>query len=235
MKTLIGVIQSEANQDCQDAWIANLGKMQGNFDVLIVENSYSDSNFEYLKTCFKQVLKGPYFNTIKERIVENRNCVLDWFRAHEEYDKLLLLDSDIFPPEDTLLQLLEADKKIIGAVCWVVGKARTYRVAWNFYDDDIEKGKAEDWMVGIKENKKYIRETSEIVEVPQIGLGCVLFDGEMLRKEKDIKFREGGIVLNEDFAFIEDLRGKKYKAYLSMRVNCFHDLSKFQIGGGING
>ncbi len=233
MKTLIGVIQSEANQNCQEEWIRCVKGLQGDFDVLIVENSFRDNNFDYLKSHFKHVLKGPYFNTIKERIIENRNCVLNWFRAHKQYDKLLLLDSDIFPSKEVLKYLLSCDKKIVGTTCWITGKAGTLRVAWNFYKKDIEKGNSEDYMKDIKENKTYVREDGEIVEVAQIGLGCTLLDGEMLRKEKNIKFRENGIMLDEDYTFINDLRDRGYKAYLNMKVNCFHDLRKFQQGGGI--
>lgn len=235
MKTLIGIIQSEANQDCQSEWIENLKKLKGEFEVLIVENSYDDGNFNYLKTCFKHVLKGPYFNTIKERIIENRNAVLDWFRAHKEYDNLLFLDSDIFPPSSTIEELMNSNKDIVGSVCWITGKANTFRVAWNFFKKYVENGKSEDCMEGIKENKKYIREDGEVVEVPQVGLGCTLFNGDMLRKEKDVRFRENGIMLNEDFTFIDDLRKKGYDAYLNMKVNCFHHLAKFQRGGGIYG
>jgi len=233
VKTLIGVIQSEANQDCQAEWIENLKKLEGDFDVLVVENSYSDSNFEYLKNVFKHVLKGLYFNTIKDRIIENRNIVLDWFRVHKEYDKLLFLDSDIFLPETALLELLKSDKKIVGTACWTVGKASTFRVAWNFFEKDVREAKSEDWMKDIEENKNYIREDGALVEIPDIGLGCTLFDGEMLRKEQSIRFRLKDIMLNEDYVFINDLRDKGYKAYLNMKVNCFHELGKYQQGGGL--
>ncbi len=234
MKTLIGVIQSEANLNCQTQWIENLKKIHGDFEVLIVENSFSDNNFEMLKSVFKHVLKGPYFNTVKERIIENRNVVLDWFRTHEEYDKLLFLDTDIFPPAETLQYLLACDKKIVGTTCWITGKAGTIRVAWNFFKKDVEAGKSEDWMKGAKENKNYIRPEGKIVEIEDIGLGCTLFDGEILRKEKHIKFRENGMMLNEDYTFIKDLRDEYYKIHMHMKVNCFHDLSKYQ-GGGMNG
>ena len=230
MKILIGAIQSEANQNCQEEWITNLKSLQGNFDILIVENSFSDSNFNHLKTHFKHVLKGPYFNTIKERIIENRNMVLEWFRAHDEYDKLLFLDTDIFPPKDVISQLTDSGKKITGTVCWITGKAGTLRVAWNFFKKNIEMGDAEDWMKGIKENETYINDNGEVIKIDDIGLGCTLFDGEMLRKEKDILFRENGIMLNEDYTFIKDLRDKGYNAYLNMKVNCFHNLNKYTGG-----
>ena len=42
MKTLIGVIQSEANHDCQLEWIENLKELEGDYDVLVIENSFTD-------------------------------------------------------------------------------------------------------------------------------------------------------------------------------------------------
>ena len=227
MKTLIGVIQSEANLNCQSTWIENLKKLRGEYEVLVVENSYDDNNFEMLKTVFKHVLKGPYFNSVKERIIENRNIVLSWFRKHEQYDKLLFLDSDIFPPASALQSLINSKKKIVGTVCWVVGKAGTLRVAWNFFKEDVMVGKSEDWMAGVEENKNYVKEDAKIVKVEDMGLGCTLFDGAMLRKESDISFRENGIALNEDYTFLRDLSKKGYGIFMDMKVNCFHDVSKY--------
>lgn len=233
MKTLIGVIQSEANQDCQTAWIENLKKLEGDYDVLIVENSFSDSNFNFLKDQFKHVLKGPYLNVIRDRIVENRNVVLNWFREHKEYDKLLFLDSDIFPPKEALNELLKIDKKIVSSVCWVAGKANSNRVAWNFYEHDVESGFCEGLMTVLAENKSFIHEDGKLIEIPQTGLGCVLFDGEMLRKE-EVKFRDDLMVFCEDFTFINDLNKLGYKTFLNMKVNCFHSMTKFR-GGDTNG
>ena len=233
MKILVGVIQSEANQDVQDEWIRNLKELEGEHDVLIVENSFNDGNFEFLKDQFKHILKGPYFNTIRERIIENRNIVLNWFREHKEYDKLLLLDSDIFPPKEALNELISTNKKIASSVCWIAGKANSNRVAWNFFEKDVESGFCEGLMDGIEENKNYIREDGKIVEIMQTGLGCVLFDGKMLR-ESDVEFRDDDIVFCEDFTFINDLNKLGYKTFLNMKVNCFHSMNKFR-GGGIDG
>lgn len=226
-KTLIGVIQSEANQYCQDEWIENLKSLEGDFNVLIVENSYDDDNFDMLKNVFKHVLKGPYLNEVKPRIIENRNIVLNWFREHKEYDNLIFLDSDIFPPKEALIQLLSREKAVIGSVCWIVGSAHSYRAAWNFFKDDVESGKHLDYVGHITQNESKFHDVGDVVEIKEIGLGCTFFDGKMLRKEKDIQFRDTGFDLNEDFTFIRDLRKKGYKAYIDMKVSCFHDLRKF--------
>jgi len=229
MKTLIGVIQSEANHYCQSEWIENLKSLEGDFEVLIVENSFDDDNFNMLKGVFKHVLKGPYINVIKDRIIENRNIVLNWFREHKEYDNLIFLDSDIFPPKETLNQLLSRKKDIIGTVCWIVGSAHSYRAAWNFFKDDVESGKHLDYVEHITQNETKFHDIGDIVEIKEIGLGCTFFDGKMLRKEFDLMFRDTGFDLKEDFIFIRDLRDRGYKAYIDMKVSCFHNLTKFGI------
>ena len=234
MKTLIGVIQSEANQYCQSEWMQNLKNLEGDFDVLIVENSYDDDNFNMLKNVFKNVLKGPYINIIKDRIIENRNIVLNWFREHTEYDKLLLLDSDIFPPKEALTTLLESDKKIIGSACFIVGSAHSLRAAWNFFKKDVESGNHLKYVDELEANKTYINESGKVVEIKETGLGCTLFDGAMLRKEADILFRDTGFELNEDFTLIRDLRERKYKAFIDLKVSCFHDLRKFGFENEVN-
>jgi len=234
MKTLIGVIQSEANQYCQAEWIENLKSLEGDFSVLIVENSFDDDNFNVLKTHFKHVLKGPYLNIIKDRIIENRNIVLNWFREHKEYDNLLFLDSDIFPPSKALIQLLKRNKDIIGTVCWIVGSAHSYRAAWNFFREDVETGKHLDYVKHLKQNETKFHDIGDAVKIKEIGLGCTLFNGEMLRREKDLTFRDTGFDLKEDFIFIHDLRKRGYKVYIDMKVSCFHDLRKFGFDNEVN-
>lgn len=235
MKTLIGVIQSEANVYCQSEWLENLKKIEGNFDVLIVENSYDDDNFNNLKSMFINntvnaiILKGPYINIIKDRIIENRNIVLNWFREHKEYDNLIFLDSDIFPPKEALNQLLSRKEKIIGTVCWIVGSAHSYRAAWNFFKSDVESGKHLDFVEHLNQNETKLNEVGELIEIKETGLGCTFFDGEILRKESDLLFRDTGFDLKEDFTLIRDLRDRGYKAYIDMKISCFHNLTKFGI------
>lgn len=227
MKTLIGVIQSEANQYCQEEWIKNLQRLKGDYDILIVENSYDDSNFEKLKSRFKYVLKGPYLNVVKERIVVNRNIVLEWFRNHNEYDDLLFIDTDIFPPSEALELLKDCKKDIIGTACWIVGNAQTVRAAWNFFKDDVKKGNHLDFVNHLEGNVRKIYEKGKVVKIKEIGLGFTLFNGQMLRREKNIKFGSSEFILNEDFNFIRDLRKKGHDCYINLGISCFHDLRKF--------
>jgi len=226
MKTLIGVIQSEANIYCQQDWIKNLKKLKGNYEVLIVENSYDDDNFNHLKTQFKKVLKGPSLDSVKDRIVENRNIVLNYFRNNKEFDNLLFIDTDIFPSEEALNELLKADKKIIGSVCWILGGAKTLRAAWNFFKKDIDSGNFTKWVKHLKQNESCIKPEAEVVKIREIGLGFTLFDGKILRTEQDLIFKVSKFQLNEDFTFIKELRARGYDAYINMKVNCFHDLRK---------
>ena len=234
MKTLVGVIQSEANQYCQSEWIKIMEELEGDYEVLIVENSFDDDNFNMLKDIYKHVLKGPYINIIKDRIIENRNIILNWFREHTEYDKLLILDSDIFPPKEALNLLLESKKKIIGSACFVVGSAQSLRAAWNFFEKDVKSGNHLDYVKDLEANRMYINENGKVVEIKETGLGCTLFDGAMLRKESDLLFRDTGFELNEDFTLIRDLRERGYKAFIDMKVSCFHDLRKFGFDNEVN-
>ena len=226
-KTLIGTIQSEANLYCQNEWITHIKKLKGNYDILIVDNCYDDGNFEYLKKHFKFVLKGPCLESVKERIIVNRNIVLEWFRNHNEYENLLFIDSDIAPPMDGLNLLLKNKKDIVASVCWIVGNAMNLRIAWNFEHKDIKNGNHIKYMGNAEQNKCYIRNNGQIVKIAQTGLGFTLFNGKMLRKEKDIMFRDNnGFQLNEDFTFVNDLKEKGYKCWIDLKINCAHDLRK---------
>ena len=235
-KVLIAVITSEANVHCQNAWLGKVMFLQGFYDIIIFENSSTIENFKKLQFASHNypnviVKRGKLrANTIANKIVENRNLVLDYIRKHEEYDYVLMMDSDIFPPTQVIIDLLKHKKDITMALCyvWTNDMANT-RPACNFFPADIKTGIATKWL---EEGKP------RLLPLAQSGLGCVMFKADILRKNSDLKFynkkiksKDGCYVMNEDLTFTGHLEERGYKIWLDQVLVCKH-MAK---GSGANG
>ena len=157
-----------------------------------------------------------------DKIVANRNLVLDYIRKHVEYDYVLMVDSDILPPNNILSEFLRHKKDILCGLCFVRAlDGIDVRPALNFFPADIKSGKPAKWMAERK---------PRLVKIAQNGMGCFFIKADILRKHKDLNFynktirRGGKAVTNEDLTFTDNLRKLGYDLLLDLEMECFHDM-----------
>ena len=117
MKILIGCPTSERYEYCVDLWIKRVEEIISyskniKVDYLLVDNSDKIDFFNSLVDKGINIVKAPYFNHIKERIVNSRN-ILREKAINEGYDYFFSLEQDIIPGKDILMKLLNHNKKII--------------------------------------------------------------------------------------------------------------------------
>jgi len=85
-----------------------------NFDILLVDNSENDTYFEKIKALGLPVIKGPYFNSARDRIVASRNLLRE--NVLRGYDYFFSLEQDVLPPPDILEKLLQHQKQLITGI-----------------------------------------------------------------------------------------------------------------------
>ncbi len=226
-KVLVAIITSESNYHCQDKFLGNIMFMKGYYDVVMFENSETVENFERLRNFthnyFQAMVKRGKtgFTSVFDKIVENRNLTLDYIRKHTGYTHVLFVDSDIFPPPNTIEKFLKRNLDIQCGLCFVAHSVHAKRPACNFFEDDIKSGKAEEW---VKEKKP------EPVKIAQNGMGCMMIKADILRKHSTLKFynkqieKEGKKVLNEDLTFTGNLRELGHDLWLDVKDECYHDM-----------
>jgi len=234
-KVLIATITDSGNVHCQNAWLGRAMFLQGIYDLVIFENSETIENFRKLEFASHNysniiVKRGKTgFRTTGDKICANRNLVLNYIRKHTEYDYLVMLDSDVFPPTNLIPQFLKQKKDIISAFCYVWASDMVQkRPACNFFKEDIKKGLPIKWL---EESKP------RLISIAQSGLGCVMFKTDILKKYKYLVFfnkkikKDGEYVMNEDLTFTGYLQEKGHKIWLDQFMLCKH-LAK---GSGVNG
>ena len=186
-----------------------------NHDVLLVDNSEDNVYFEKIKSLGIPVIKGPWFESARDRIIASRN-ILRQKVLDEGYDYFLSLEQDVLPPENFIESLLKHNKEVITGV---------------YFADNIIPGKPLPELIPLVYilenpetlsmrplNQNELWEFPGLMEVISAGLGCVLIHKNVL---KDIKFRYDLNTFDDRWFFL-DLYNKKIKVYADTSLNCRH-------------
>lgn len=139
-------------------------------------------------------------------------CVKEFLEGSADY--LFWVDADIIPPIDALHRLVEADKDIIGAVCFSMkaldGDYFPYPVTLRY-----------------NENKEYIVYYGKgIEEVDATGGACILFKRKIYesieRPYEFLYYPDGTLRLTCDFHIFQKLQEIGFKLYINFDILCDH-------------
>lgn len=134
------------------------------------------------------------------------------------FDYVLMVDSDIILPNDTLTNLLSWKKEVV--LGWYPRKR----------DDE---GKTEVFKLGERDftdsnnyNKKELENVDDLIAVKGGGLGCALINCDVFEKLEFPYFYymlyNNGLVLSEDNYFAVKCTNKGISIYCDTRVGCNH-------------
>jgi hypothetical protein len=142
-----------------------------------------------------------------------RNTIVKDF-LETDYDYIWWIDDDIVPPFETLDRLIQADKDVIGAVCFSMkaenGEYFPYPVTLRYNDE-----------------KRYqVYYGSGIEEVDAIGGACVLVKRRVYESiERPYEFvyhRDGTLALTCDFRVWQKLQELGFKVFVDFDILCDH-------------
>ena len=182
-----------------------------NHDVLLVDNSKDNTYFEKIKSLSIPVIKGPWFESARDRIIASRN-ILRQKVLDENYDYFLSLEQDVLPPENIIERLLSAKKKVISGIYFnhmtKNNETRALPVIWTKVEDQY----------------RYVLKSNElnkgIKKVEITGLGCILIHNSVLKK---IRFRyEKQYPAFDDIYFGLDCKDNKINLYADTNLICKH-------------
>ena len=162
-------------------------------------------------------------NSIGKKLLETDN---EW---------LLTIDSDIKPPPMVLEELLNHNKKIVGAVCWSSmggekgGRWESFGIP---YPVIMSKNPEGGWNVdrGVSSSEE------RLVECDAGSTACLLLHREVLEAIEPPWFRlqydeEGVCNAGEDFTFFDKVKAKGYGVYVDLALQCGHykivDIQRF--------
>lgn len=219
-KVLIGVPCYSAKDYCWTSFLKNLERIEGNFDVLFVENTNEN---EYPLVFPKKVLKAINVeyrfidpNPISRQALADSQNVIRLYAIENDYTHVLFLEQDIFPEPTMLNELLFHDVAVVGFPYFKnLSENKTDFIVWSDVQTMLD-GKKEAEIVPI--DFVFSKINGTLQQVFSIGLGCVLIDVNVF-KNYAIEFRiDESIPPFSDTFFAQDLYMKK--------ISFFADTSK---------
>jgi GT2 family glycosyltransferase len=222
-RVLVGTPTSDKKLYCQDDFIARVKSFTYPLrDFLIVDNSESRKNHKRLiKDDIKSIHVKPNNHKV-HRVLAMSHEEIRRYALKNNFDYLLHLESDVFPPIDVIQRLLIHNLPIVSAMYM------------------IEFGQHSHLMAQEMETFGKIRETRNLKDGQDLnfidgklkptfhcGLGCVLIRRDVLEQ---IQFRwEEGATIHPDGFFAGDVDALGYEKYIDTSILCRHDNSDWEV------
>lgn len=212
-KVLVGCPTSEHKGYALERYVEGVKALNyEKFDVLLVDNSKSDDYSKKIKSLGLPVVKGPYSEFARQRIIDSRN-ILRQKVLNEGYDYFFSLEQDVIPPRNVIQRLLSHSKKIVTGIYF------RYEI-----DDGVKSLVPVLWKKFGKEKLKSIFEKEvlepRLMEVGACGLGCVLIHRDVLEKVM-FKF-DKNYESFDDMWFCRESLEKGFKIFADTSVKCKH-------------
>jgi hypothetical protein len=216
VKILVGCPTSEHKAYCLKEYAAGIKALQGEFDILLVDNTKDDHYLKEIHKAGLPVVKGPWLEGARDRIVASRN-VLRQKVLDEGYDWYFSLEQDVIPPPDALARLLAHNKGVVSGV---------YTKIYHLLDNGKEVGQREKPLLMNIHNGQFQQMEMSDLEPPRLapilasGLGCILMHRTILEK---VTFRWdpqwNGF---DDMFFCRDVRANKFGLWADTSIRCKH-------------
>ena len=234
VKILVAAPTFKGMKYCQDEFFLRIKNLKGSYDILIVDNSKDDEYFKELNNI--NGIKVIHDATIEEksvfRLISSRNLILR-YGIDNNYTHILMLDSDVIPPENIIEELLKWDKGIISGVYFnyfnINNKKQLLPVVWKYLTEKEFEELKKNYpkysnLKSRTEIKRHITkeeiDSDELHEVAVPSAGCMLIRRDVFKKVKYGKFKETGA--DDDIYFIEKAREFGFEPYCYTKVKCNH-------------
>lgn len=210
---------------------------KGCFDVLLMDNSKGEDFFNELKMESGIIVLKD--NTQEDRnvkrLISSRNKILD-YALQNDYDYVLMMDSDVIPPKEILHSLIECGKDIVSGLYFgefsISGKIKELPVAWKLFGEaEFEEmkrvGAVPEYAKRREDIRRHITDeeanSGALIEVFICSPGCMLLNRKVFEKIRYCFLeREDGVLYGDDIAFLESARKHGFKIWCSTKIKCEH-------------
>lgn len=226
-KVLVSCPTSSVKEYCMPEWLANVQNFTyPNYDVFMCDNS---SDYQFYSR-WKNVIDMERIDPKRHKSFQaclaasHERCRLRAISGN--YDYLLHLESDVFPPANVIERLMDAGKGIVGGVYHIELGEKS-----NLMLQDVErlphvmKIDRETWNESLKMSVNMTHNDLSFVDgkvkqVFSVGLGCVLIHKSVLNT---FKFRyEEGAGVHPDSFFAADMDKMGMPIHVDTSVICVH-------------
>lgn len=218
-RVLVGTPTSDEKLYCQDDFISNIKSFSYPHHSLIVDNSKERKNYKrIIKDGINAIHIKPNNKEVYNILAESHE-ELRKYAIRNDYDYLLHLESDVFPPCDVIQRLLIHDLPIVSAMYMIdFGKDS------HLMSQEMEEIGSLRETRNLKDGQDLISINGGLQKTFHCGLGCVLIRRDVLEQ---IQFRwEKGAIIAPDGMFAFDTDGLGFQKYIDTTILCEHRNSK---------
>lgn len=241
-KVLIGIPTYAGHAFCRDEFIKNTVALAGSdHDVLVIWNGEGNPSEIFPSNWKTQVIKQSKKETGLDVLVRKHN-IMSNRTIKGGYSHLFLLESDVFPPIDTIDRLLAHDKDMVTAVYLLRAESTT---VLEIPDNEIYRKKYNGTLAG--KSAMCIRDETApaiwgiendemrfwrledmfpqrgLVEIAAAGVGSVLIRKEVLKRVPWATDGQEGSVHCDDFPFYHRARWDfGFILYVDTDILCQH-------------
>ncbi len=190
-KILICCPTSKHKNYCFDAWLDNILSLNycGEWNVRVFDNSRDNLlNVSWMNRKFldrygknNHRFKALFVPTYSSSTIERMKDSMEELRAYaiiKNYDKILHVESDVFPPHDVIQELLFHNKKVVGAIYDRDEGIYRKLTVQHIIKEAPDKINSVNFVSG--EEIGFCDGT--LKKVSSIGLGCVMININVLKK-----------------------------------------------------
>lgn len=233
-KILVACPTASTKKYCFQEWLHNIMALNyPNYIVRVFDNSPDNGMFTlWMNKIFAENYGannpkfGSYFvkttyKNVNARIADSCNAMAQ-YAINKGYEKLLVVESDVFPPASVIEDLLYCDKKVVGALYdrdegshrKLCIQTHTQVAPRNIQARNIvEMGEGREIEAGFMDGSAK--------QVASVGMGCIMIDVSVLKKIP-FRFDSSRIQFAPDALFSEDLFRNKIPIYANAAVMCEH-------------
>ncbi|MBU0761046.1 MAG: glycosyltransferase [Nanoarchaeota archaeon] len=206
-----------------------------NYSILLVDNSRQEDFFNELKKeTGVKVIKDDTNETVsKRRLISSRNKILQ-YAINENFDYVLMMDTDVIPPKNIISELLNCKKDIVTGLYFnnfqSSGKIKLLPVAWAFITPREFEEITRDLNFGplVKSNLDLRRhltskeaESGELFKVKYGSAGCMLLSKKVFEKVR-YGLLDVTVSTSDDIYFFEKAREAGFEIYCYTKIKCEH-------------
>lgn len=222
IKVLVVTPHNVVKNYCFDEWLARVTNLSyPNYDILIADNSPTNKNRKkIMKAGVKCIYIKPKQKANQKYIAESHEA-LRYQALLLNYDFILHLESDVFPPQDVIERLLVHRKKVVSGIYFIDFGENSHLMIQNI--ENI--GGTIKHTTNIEEGHDIQIVDGQLHEVYACGLGCCLIHRSILEQ---INFRwEEGSSAHPDSFFAADLKRLNIQQFIDTSLLCEHKNSSW--------
>jgi len=240
-KILVAAPTYEGMKYCQDEFFNAIKSLEySNYNILIVDNSEKEDYFNEIKKIDKLIVLRD--NTDEKdkilRLISSRNKILD-YAIENDYDYILMMDSDVIPPKNIIQELLLCDKDIVSGLYYnyfvVDGKTKWLPVAWTeLSEEEFENIKKMTNLPSFVKSRFDLRarmtseeaNSNQLIKVFIPSAGCLLMNKSVFSKIRygllDVSKLTPDINTTDDIYFMTKARESGFSSFCYTKIKCEH-------------